>query len=150
RTRRLDVSHAFHSPHVDDILDEFRAVAASVSFGVPTIPVVSTVTGDLVPVSELRSPDYWTRQIRATVRVLDAVRSLEKQGATVFVEVGPDAVLTPLVQSCLTHDAVATTIALTRAGRPEVDTVVRGMALAHVRGAALDTASFFRGATQVE
>ncbi|TQM85574.1 acyl transferase domain-containing protein [Saccharothrix saharensis] len=141
RARKLQVSHAFHSPHMDDVLDEFRAVAATVTHHEARIPVISTVTGaPLVP-----DADHWTRQIRGTVRFLDAVRGLERHGAAVFVEVGPDAVLAPLAQA-----AGVTAVSLGRANRPEPVTAVWGMAHAHAHGAPLDVASFVPGADRAD
>ncbi|WP_244888236.1 type I polyketide synthase [Streptomyces scopuliridis] len=148
RVRRLQVSHAFHSPHMDEILDEFRAVARGLTFHTPVLPVVSTVTGEIAEAAALASPDYWAGQIRGTVRFLDAARTLERQGATVFVELGPDAVLTSLVRDSLPGDAAA--VPLLRAGRPEQDTLALGLATALTRGAPLDTASFFPGARRTE
>ncbi|WP_218037148.1 type I polyketide synthase, partial [Streptomyces spinoverrucosus] len=147
RTRRLRVSHAFHSPHVDGVLEEFRTVAAGLEFRAPSIPVVSTLTGALATADELVSPDYWVRQIRGTVRFLDAVRALEADGVTRFVEVGPDAVLAAMAEASFTTEH-ATAIPLLRSGRPEAEVLTSGLALAHVRGAALDRASFFPGAAR--
>lgn len=76
RTKRLTVSHAFHSPHMDGVLDAFREVASTVAFSAPTVPIVSTVTGRLATEAELTSPQYWANQIRAAVRFLDAAREL--------------------------------------------------------------------------
>ncbi|MCP3822759.1 type I polyketide synthase, partial [Streptomyces sp. A3M-1-3] len=149
KTRRLTVSHAFHSPHMDDVLEEFRAVAAGLDFHEPSIPIVSTVTGEPVTAGQLTSPDYWVSQIREGVRFLDAVRGLNEEGATVFVEVGPDAVLSALAQSALAEQPV-TAVALLRAGRPEAETLTAGIALAHASGAPLDAASFFPGAGRAE
>ncbi|MFF5372858.1 type I polyketide synthase, partial [Streptomyces sp. NPDC013187] len=141
KTSRLKVSHAFHSPHMDAVLDEFRETAAGLSFRAPALPLVSTVTGALATADELASPDYWSGQIRATVRFLDAVRELDRQGATVLVEVGPDAVLTALAQEALAEDSAATDVTLLRPGRPETDTFARGLARAFTAGAALDGGS---------
>ncbi|WP_033434781.1 type I polyketide synthase [Saccharothrix syringae] len=137
RSRRLSVSHAFHSHHMDDLLEEFRAVAETITYHRPTVPVVSTVTGELLE----PSAEHWTRQIRAAVRFLDAVRGLRERGADVFVEVGPDAVLAPLARAA----GVTAAVALGRAGRPEPATAVQGLAQAHAHGAALDLASFAPG-----
>ncbi|MET9432175.1 type I polyketide synthase [Streptomyces sp. NPDC003036] len=142
RTKRLTVSHAFHSPHMDDILDAFREVASQVTFRAPRVPIVSTVTGARATDAELTSPDYWSGQIRATVRFLDAVRELAAQGATVFVEAGPDAVLTALTRGALED---VTAVPLLRAGQPEGHTLVEGLARAYAAGAPLDGASFFTG-----
>ncbi|MFD7339105.1 type I polyketide synthase, partial [Streptomyces violascens] len=140
RTRRLQVSHAFHSPHMDDVLDEFRAVAKGLDFRPPTIPMVSGVTGEPAD-DELASAEYWVRQIREAVRFADALVSLKGLGATVFVEVGPDAVLTSMAGEVL--DDEVTAVPLLRAGRPEADTLVAALAHAHAEGAALDLTSFF-------
>ncbi|GAA2673326.1 MULTISPECIES: type I polyketide synthase [Actinosynnema] len=132
RARRLAVSHAFHSHHVDGVLDEFHAIAATVEHHEPRLPVVSSVTGEPLDASA----DHWTRHVRATVRFQDAVRALRDLGAGVFVEVGPDAVLAPLVRA-----QGAPAVALGRAGRPEVEVFTRGLAEAHALGAPLDLAS---------
>ncbi|MGH8920352.1 MAG: type I polyketide synthase, partial [Actinomycetes bacterium] len=149
RTRRLQVSHAFHSPHMDGILDEFRAVAQSLTFGTPTIPIVSTVTGELAEVQQLQSADYWVGQVRATVHFHDAVRSMQELGATLFVEVGPDAVLTGMAPDSFT-ESTATGVALLRAGRSEVEAYTTGLAHTHVHGAGLDFAPFFPGAARID
>ncbi|MFJ8313926.1 type I polyketide synthase, partial [Streptomyces sp. NPDC094147] len=149
RTHRLRVSHAFHSPHMDEVLADFRAVAEQVTYHAPRIPLVSTVTGEPSPDHTLCSPDYWVRQIREPVRFLDAVRTLEAQGVTVLVEVGPDAVLTPLADAARTGTG-ATVVPLQRAGRPEAETFVAAVARAHTAGATADMASFFPRAGHVD
>ncbi|MFE9560500.1 type I polyketide synthase, partial [Streptomyces sp. NPDC006487] len=149
RHRRLSVSHAFHSPHMDEVLAEFREAAAALTYHTPGIPLVSTLTGRLAREDELRSPDYWTRQIREAVRFADAVDTLHDEGATVFVECGPDAVLTALTARCL-PGGQATVVPLLRRGRPEQDTLVRGLGTAYAAGSRLDTAAFFPGATAVD
>ncbi|MFJ1967005.1 SDR family NAD(P)-dependent oxidoreductase [Streptomyces massasporeus] len=149
RTRRLQVSHAFHSPHMDEILDEFRTIAESLTFHAPRIPIVSTVTGELATPDELTSPDYWARQIRRPVRFVDAARALHRHGATVFVETGPDAVLAPLTRAALT-DADAVVVPMLRAGRPESETFLAGIAAAWTGGAPLAAETFHPGARLVD
>ncbi|OBQ51684.1 hypothetical protein A4U61_08480 [Streptomyces sp. H-KF8] len=93
RIRPLDVSHAFHSPHMDPVLDDFAAVAATLEYRPARIPLVSTVTG-LDDDGAMSTPEYWVRQIRATVRFSDAVGTLLGRGVTRFAEIGPGAALT--------------------------------------------------------
>ncbi|MEV5388054.1 type I polyketide synthase, partial [Streptomyces sp. NPDC052721] len=152
RTHRLTVSHAFHSPHMDGILEEFRAVAAGLTFHRPRIPIVSTVTGEIATAEQLTSPDYWARQIRETVRFAAATQRLAAEGATVLVEVGPDAVLTALARRTLegTPAAAVTAVPVLRAGRPEAETFATAAATAYAQGAPLDVASFFPGAVRTD
>ncbi|WP_344447352.1 acyltransferase domain-containing protein, partial [Kitasatospora nipponensis] len=68
RTRRLRVSHAFHSARMDAMVAEFRVVARSLSYGELAIPAVSTLTGAVVESGEWADPEYWVRQVREGVR----------------------------------------------------------------------------------
>ncbi|MGW6890265.1 SDR family NAD(P)-dependent oxidoreductase [Streptomyces chartreusis] len=149
RTRRLQVSHAFHSPHMDDVLDEFRAVAEDLTFHPPAVPVVSTVTGEIATPDELTSPEYWAQQIRRPVRFVDAARTLHRHGATVFVETGPDAVLAPLTRAAL-GDADAAVVPLLRAGRPEAETFLAGIAAAWAGGAPLAAETFHTAGRRID
>ncbi|WP_156727234.1 type I polyketide synthase, partial [Streptomyces apocyni] len=148
RTKRLPVSHAFHSPHMNEVLDEFHEIASGLTFHEPTIPVVSNVTGTLATTEQLTSPDYWVRHIREAVRFADCVRYLEAEGVTDYLELGPDGVLTALVQGSLTEEAGALTPALRR-GRPETDTVAGALALLRIRGAVPDWSAVYPDARQV-
>ncbi|WP_255649260.1 type I polyketide synthase [Frankia sp. ArI3] len=137
-TRRLTVSHAFHSPHMAGMLAEFRAVAEQVTHHRPAIPIVSTLTGEPAG-AELCTPDYWARHARGAVRFLDAARRLHAEGATAFCELGPDAVLTALLPGCLPADAAAPiAVASTRAGRPEAATLLTALAGLDTRGVDVD------------
>jgi polyene macrolide polyketide synthase len=101
KTTRLRVSHAFHSPCMEPMLEEFAKVAAEVSFSDPQIPVVSNLTGEAIVGGELCTPEYWVRHVRGTVRFADGVGWLADQGVGLFVELGPDGVLSAMVEDCL-------------------------------------------------
>jgi len=93
KVSRLRVSHAFHSHLMDPMLSQLFEVAEQLVLGEPMVPVVSTLTGQVVEPGLLCSGEYWVRQAREAVRFADAVRTLRDQGAQVFVELGPDAVV---------------------------------------------------------
>ncbi len=120
RTRRLQVSHAFHSAHMDEMLDAFAEVAERCQYASPEIAVVSTVTGAMVPAGyvpvpaseegtspALLSAGYWVRQARAAVRFLDAMHTLDAAGVSVYLECGPSGVLAAMGANCLSTEAEA-------------------------------------------
>ncbi|MFB7079701.1 SDR family NAD(P)-dependent oxidoreductase [Streptomyces sp. NPDC056308] len=143
KTKRLRVSHAFHSPHMDAMLDEFQSVAKGLAFAAPTIPIVSTLTGQLVGAEELTTPEYWVRHVRRPVRFLDAARALEAEGVRTFLELGPDGVLSAMAQDFL--DAGSLLVPVLRGGRHEPHTAVTALAHAHVRGVPVDWRALFGG-----
>ncbi|MFE3308467.1 type I polyketide synthase [Embleya sp. NPDC059213] len=144
KTRRLRVSHAFHSPHMDAVLDEFRAVAAGLTFAAPRIPIVSNLTGDVAEAAELADPDYWVRHIREAVRFRDGIRRLAELGTTTYLELGPDAVLTALTLASL-DDPAPVVLAALRADRPEAHTFTLALARLHVTGTPLDWSPVWSG-----
>ncbi|MFF9757103.1 SDR family NAD(P)-dependent oxidoreductase [Streptomyces sp. NPDC014344] len=143
RTRRLTVSHAFHSAHMDTMLEEYRAVAEQCVLRVPGIPLFSTATGAwtdsrTAPGEGATSPDHWVRQVRDAVRFTDAVAALEAAGLRRHLECGPAAVLTAMGIACA--DREEGFIPSQRAGdRPdEVGDVLRALAGLHVSGEDID------------
>ncbi|MDH6114856.1 acyl transferase domain-containing protein/acyl carrier protein [Kitasatospora sp. MAP12-15] len=137
---RLRVSHAFHSPLMDAMLDDFRAVLAELSFHAPKIPLVSNVTGALAVPELVCTPEYWVRHVREAVRFADGLAALTSEGASAFLELGPDGILTALVRD---EDAVAAPAL--RKGRPEEAALFTGLARLHVAGVAIDWSQPFAG-----
>ncbi|MEU5979877.1 beta-ketoacyl synthase N-terminal-like domain-containing protein, partial [Streptomyces sp. NPDC047315] len=142
RTNVLRTSHAFHSPHMNGVLDELRAVVAGLAFTEPHIPVISNVTGRPAAPGQLADPDYWAAHARGTVRFRAGVRATTEAGARTFLELGPDGPLAAMVRECLpttgadrpTRGARPTALAALRRGRSEDETVHTALAELWVRG----------------
>ncbi|MCD9160982.1 SDR family NAD(P)-dependent oxidoreductase [Streptomyces albireticuli] len=151
KARRLDVSHAFHSPLMDPMLDDFRQVLKRIAFAEPRIPVVSNVSGRPAEPGELTSPDHWARHVRDTVRFADGVRTLAARGVHVLIELGPDGVLTPMARETLEDlRPEAVTVPLLRRDRPEPRTLTAAVATAYAHGTDVDWSALLPGARRVE
>ncbi|MEV7244277.1 SDR family NAD(P)-dependent oxidoreductase [Streptomyces sp. NPDC093248] len=98
RVDRLTVSHAFHSPLMAEVYDDFRAALDGITFHEPKISLISNVTGRLARLREIGNADYWVRHIGEPVRFLDGIRAVAKRGRHALVEIGPQAALTALAR----------------------------------------------------
>lgn len=101
RTRRLRVSHAFHSPLVDPILDAFEGAIAGIAVAEPRIALVSSLTGQMAAADLIAGSGYWRRHLREPVRFAAAMQTLAEQGITHFVEVSPHPVLLGMGAECV-------------------------------------------------
>ncbi|OZD73417.1 polyketide synthase [Rhodococcus sp. 06-1059B-a] len=142
KTRELRVSHAFHSPSMEPALADFGSVVRTLTFSEPKIPIVSTITGTAVDKSVICTPDYWIRHVRETVRFHPALVALADSGVTTFLEVGPDAVLTALVQE---QDLGA--VSTMRRGQDEESVFVHALAELHGDGVSVNWDRFFADRT---
>ncbi|ORB82751.1 polyketide synthase [Mycobacterium kansasii] len=136
RVHRLAVSHAFHSPLMDPMIDEFGTVASGLAIGQPTVPIISNVTGQLCA-DDYGTTAYWKRHVREAVRFADSVRFAQSAGATCFFEVGPGSGLTASIEESLPDTGVVTISALRR-DRPEPVTLANAVAQAFVSGVSVD------------
>ena len=150
RVRKLETSHAFHSPHMDSMLTAFREVAAGLTYLSPAVPIISNITGQLanIQAGELTSAEYWVRHVRQTVRFADSVRAAAQAGASSFLECGPDAALSQLAARCLCEDgdAASTAIALPslRARQEELGCLVSALGGLHAHSGTIDWGAVFR------
>ncbi|MEW9534729.1 type I polyketide synthase, partial [Microbispora sp. NPDC049125] len=140
KSKRLQVSHAFHSPLMDPMLEDFRRVAESLTYNAPRIPIVSGAAPETFDAA------HWVRHVRQAVRFLDTMRTLEAEGVRVFLELGPDAVLSAMGQDCAEGAFVSTL----RANRRDTESFLLAMAQLHVRGVAADWRPLFDGARRVD
>ncbi len=174
-TKRLRVSHAFHSPRMDGMLEQLAEVARGLSFASPRIPIVSNVTGKALSDAQIRDSRYWSDHVRRTVRFADGVRWLRDRGCRRFLELGPTGVLAAMCRECIVEatptdgsahqrldpsDATAmgdptnfqdvaddrvAVAAALRGESPERASLVTALAEMWVDGAALDWKALFEG-----
>ncbi|MEU6085095.1 type I polyketide synthase [Streptomyces sp. NPDC047108] len=146
RTKRLTVSHAFHSPRMEPMLARFGAVARDVAYTSPAVPVICDLTGEVADSGQLETAEYWVRHVRDTVRYADAVATLERHGVTAFVELGPDGVLSAMTRDCLDDpEGSAVVTPLLRRDRPEDVALTTALATLHVHGVSPDWTAYFAG-----
>ncbi|WP_201789581.1 type I polyketide synthase, partial [Mycobacterium avium] len=136
RVHRLSVSHAFHSPLMEPMIDEFGTVAAGLAIDKPVIPIISNLTGQPAA-DDFGSPEYWKRHVRDAVRFADSVRFAQSAGATRFLEVGPSSGLTAAIEETLA-DAPVVTVSALRKDRPEPVALVNAVAQGWVCGMDVD------------
>ena len=170
RVSRLRVSHAFHSPLMEPMLEELGEVVAGLDLHPPEIPIVSNLTG--APVGEeMTDPAYWVRHVREPVRLADGIATLAEAGVGRFLEIGPDAVLAAPVAESLeapgsdvrspghtgvgpiarTSPAEEPLIACAqRAGQDQAESLLAFLARAHADGAGVDWGALHRGARTVD
>ncbi|MDI1475029.1 type I polyketide synthase [Polyangium sp. y55x31] len=145
KVSRLAVSHAFHSPRMDGMLEAFRRVVEGVKLAPPRIPIVSNVTGKRATAEELCTAAYWVRQVRRAVRWRDGMQCLEAEGVDTFFELGPQGVLTGLGPACLADDDrnERAFLPALRKNASEAETFVTALARLHTRGFSVDASAFF-------
>ena len=146
RTRRLPVSHAFHSPLMEPMIAEFATELKSVVLNPPRLVVATNLAAATVTWAD---PEYWTEQIRNAVRFADTVAQLESRGVTGYLEVGPAAVLTPLVLECLSSPHASVISLRRKQDLTEAGGLVNALAQACVAGVPVRWAELFAAGADI-
>ncbi|MFL6113812.1 MAG: SDR family NAD(P)-dependent oxidoreductase [Catenulispora sp.] len=139
RTRRLAVSHAFHSPLMEPMLEEFRAELARAEFAAPELAHATNLGADAPGWAD---PEYWVRQVRQAVLFEATIDELVAHKAGVFLEVGPDAVLASMAAGCPSA-ARARVAPLQHRRRAEDEALVAALAELWSAGVAVDWPALF-------
>jgi polyketide synthase 1/15 len=145
RVHPLAVSHAFHSPLMEPMLEEFAQIAARVTARAPQIALVSNMTAEPVGADgDFGSAQYWVNHIRRPVRFADSVRNVQERGASHFVEVGPGSGLTASIEQSLSP-AEAVVVSLLGKNRPEVAALMGAAGQLFTTGMRVDWPAVFAG-----
>jgi acyl transferase domain-containing protein len=138
RCEPLRVSHAFHSPMMDPMLDALEHHAASIRHADPRLDLISNLTGDVATSGSLGA-SYWRRHARGAVRFEASLRTLQSRGCDILVEVGPHATLLGLARQTVDRPPSARP-----ASRQEWDTLLDALGALFVHGVVVDWAAFHR------
>lgn len=143
-SRKLTVSHAFHSQLIDPMLEEFETVAAGIKFSRPTIPVVSNLTGTVI--TEAPNELYWRNHCRQPVLFAAGIQTMFADGFDVFLEIGPKPVLTGLAKACAPRDDSSARLLFAPLLSPNADweTMLEALLKLYVRGVEIDWSAFHK------
>jgi amino acid adenylation domain-containing protein len=148
--KTLEVSRAFHSHHMDEMLADFHAVAMTVHFRAPSLPIVSGLTGQLAIAGQLEQPEYWVCQVRNAVLFNDSIQTLAGRGMNISLELGPQPVLSSMGAACLAStDILSNSIHSvawlpSAVGQDGVSVIQNSLAELHMRDVAIDWLAYFK------
>ncbi|NUO79357.1 SDR family oxidoreductase, partial [candidate division KSB1 bacterium] len=169
KSKALTVSHAFHSPLMEPMLDAFEKVVSEVTFHEPKIPIISNLTAQLLkfenrglkmaerdPQSTILNPQssifnprtYYKRHLREAVRFADSMRTLHEQGCKIFVELGPHPNLLGMGAKCL-PEGFGVWLPSLRKGQEDELQMLKSLAGLHVNGVEIDWNNFHREEARV-
>jgi acyl transferase domain-containing protein/acyl carrier protein len=134
--RRVKVDVAAHSPHMDALRGELVAALSELRPQATTIPIYSTVTGELIDGQQLDAV-YWGRNLREPVLFAGAVQRSIAAGLTTFIELSPHPILLPAIEQGGAAAEVVTVPSLRRE-EDELITLLRGLGMLYTVGHDID------------
>ena len=143
KTTPLQVSHAFHSPLIEPMLEEFARVANEVTYSPPKINLISNVTGELAD-AEVTTPEYWCRHVRCSVQFAAGMEALYRAGYEVFVECAPKPILLGMGRKCL-PEGVGRWLPSLHPGQEDWQQILQSLVQLYVEGVQVDWLGFDRG-----
>ncbi|WP_414573579.1 SDR family NAD(P)-dependent oxidoreductase [Nostoc sp. CCY 9925] len=138
-TKKLYVSHAFHSPLMEPILGDFRDFAASINYTPGQIKLISNLTGEQA--QEDITPDYWCEHLRSPVQFATSLQTLSTSGCEVFVEIGPKPTLSAMGRKCLS-EGVGVWLPSLSPGVDDWQQMFQSLARLYVHGISVDWSGF--------
>ena len=141
--RELAVSHAFHSPLMDPMLEPFERAASKVCFSAPRMRLISNLTGQLASGAQISQPAYWRRHVREPVQYAASMQTLAAAGCQVFLEIGPNPVLLGLGRGCVEPNG-ALWLSSMRSNRDDWSELLASLSQLYVRGVEVDWTGFDR------
>ncbi|HIK46480.1 MAG TPA: type I polyketide synthase, partial [Leptolyngbyaceae cyanobacterium M65_K2018_010] len=143
-SKSLEVSHGFHSPLLEPMLDQFEDQAQGITVQTPKIPLVSNLTGQFVTETQPLDAHYWRRHTREPVQFAQAIASLAQNGYALFLEVGPQPVLSGMGKHCLTK-GTATWLPSLRRGQDPWLTLLTSLGQLYGQGFEINWSGLYAG-----
>jgi amino acid adenylation domain-containing protein len=137
----LQVSHAFHSPLMEPILDEFELKAAKVQFKTPGIPLISNLTGEMLKAGEIPDAKYWRRHMRETVQFAAGMKALVNLGYEIFLEVGSSATLLGMGKRCF-KKGIGSWLPSLKQGQDDWQVILNSLGVLETHGVDVNWAGF--------
>jgi phthiocerol/phenolphthiocerol synthesis type-I polyketide synthase C len=145
KTSHLAVSHAFHSPLMEPMLDDFECLATGIAYSSPQIELVSNVTGQLASGKTMTWPVYWRRHVREAVKFAAGIETLYERGYRLFIEIGPHPTLSGIAARCVPeNDETCVWLPSLRRGKDEWAQMLESLGALYVQGGAVDWRGFDR------
>ena len=142
RVTALRISHAFHSPLMDPVLDEFEREVSGVKFAEPQTVLISNLSGQVADLALIGRAPYWRKHMREAVRFSDSMRTLAAQGVTHYIEVGPHPVLSGMGSECVQGAAWLPSL---REGKGAWRVMLHALQVLYCAGAPIDWQAVDRG-----
>lgn len=140
-SHKLMVSHAFHSPMMDQMLPEFKKIVEDVNFSTPDMQLISNITGQVADSATISNPDYWCRHIMEPVRFASGMETLRQNGYEQFLEIGPNPVLLGMGKQCLPED-YGSWLPTLKKGCGDWQHILHSLGEMYVKGATIDWINF--------
>ncbi len=140
-SRYLKVSHAFHSPLMDPILNEFEQVAAEIQYKSPLVPLVSNLDNKILGPWEIFNARYWRDHLRKTVQFAGGMQVLAHQGCNIFLEIGPNPTLLGMGRRCIPESSAKWLPSL-REKKSDWQMMLDSLAQLYISGIPIDWSGF--------
>lgn len=147
KVKVLPISQASHSPMMDVILEDFHKVARQLTYHEPKYPLISNLTGQLAG-NEMCNPDYWVKHLRQTVRFSTGMQTLQREGVTSLIEMGPQAVLLGMGSACVSDDFEGRWLASLQKEEADEPTLLKSLAGWYEAGNDPDWSAFYKDREQ--
>ncbi|KAK4553474.1 polyketide synthase [Recurvomyces mirabilis] len=145
KATKLNVPFAFHSAQVDPILEPFKALASSVTFNKPSVPVLSPLEGEIIREAGIIGPAYLARHARETVNFWTALTSGQKNKVfdekTAWLEVGAHPVCSGMVKASIGATVTAPSL---RRGEDAWKTIANSMCTLFTAGVNMNFDEYHR------